>query len=254
MVTGEQAQVEGAENPVVETPEETPAPQEKTFTQEEVEAGLSRLREEEIKKYQGLQKVVSRKDQQIEQLKQSPKPQSKVTNKLIDEIEHLARNSDDGLASTNRIAALKQELVKEENIAQGEAFANDWHSKINQKIIDAGYDPNDDAFVDVEEAYQTAYYSHGKFELAEKKADRILKSLQPTKTEEKVETPPITPQKRTFSDEDLEEAERLINEKKGLSVSDSGRITSGIASREDLYAKARRGEMSDEDIKKHGLI
>ena len=136
--------------------EETETP--KTFTQEDLDAIVA----EKDKAYQGLQKVIARKDQELETRKTQPKVQGNAQAlKLL--TEELASQTDEygeGKSSSPRIEGKRQEMRK--------------------KAEDVGLDPDGEEFYPVVDAFHI-----GNLHEAERRISRILKRHE-TKKEKTV--------------------------------------------------------------------
>lgn len=163
-----------------EEEEQTPEPEveqetlTKTYTQED----LDNARLESQRQYQGLQKVVARKDREIADLRhKSPQASNKkVLAAVLDEMdkpqEELYQDSGRG----SRISQLRVDLEREEQLDKMNAYAQQERERINQIIEDAGFSPTDEAFEDVEDAYDLSMMD-GNFARAEKKARKIIGKL-----------------------------------------------------------------------------
>jgi len=195
-------------------------PETKSYTQEELDAFVEQAKQEEFQKYQGIQRTVAKKDQELEQLRrQAPQAIPNTTLKgIVDEIERLQTREDysPDPASQSRIAQLKGEIVREEQrvaqqqaYAQMDAIANQWRERLDQKIRDAGFDPSDDKFDGVNDAFTIANSVDGKFEKAEARLDRILGKAKPTQ-----ETKP--------KESEEEKINRLADEKYTQKLKDEG--------------------------------
>ena len=193
-------------------------PQPKTYTQEELDALLG----ERDKAYQGIQRVVSQKDRKIRELEAPRTQPSKATKVILEEME--ARQTEEGITNP-RIAQLRAEIAREEQAEGMETITREWRGKITDKIVNAGLDPSDEAFDDVWESFDVAYAIDGKFERADKKADRILAKVKPV---EKKETKPEDFDKR------LEEEKRKWMEEQGLLATDTGGPSAGAKRWEEV--------------------
>ena len=187
-IEGEQEQV--AE--ITELPEEeTPEPQEvKTFTQEEVDAIREEIKREEQRSIKGLQRVVSKKDQQIQELRRRPAHVEDTTTIELQlqsarDAEAERRTTDGEYAKKDpaiprleaelarRIAAQETAKMKDyrESIISGE------REKLETRITEAGFDPDDERFEDAFEMWDISKLD-GQFDRAHRKLDRILKTIK----------------------------------------------------------------------------
>ena len=201
-----------------QTPAEPPATepaspevQPQTFTKEEVAALLL----EKEKAYKGLQGVISNKDKQIDELRRRetvPAP-NKTMNAMLELLEKDEGGYSEDPIRQAKIKALKEQLTREEQLQAQENYIRTEKEKLNQKIRDAGFDPDDDAFLEVNDAFDLSTYD-GKFERAYKRADKVLKNLKPT---------PQSKEIKEIKPEDIEEAARKLLEEKGMLVSETGK-------------------------------
>jgi len=193
-----------------------------TYTKEQYDLLAQAIREEEQEKYKGIQRVVSQKDKEIQSLKTQPQnPQSGVTTGMIDLMKKQADGDPETLSNIRTLevqlaqerqnleAQQRQNAVLQENQAE--------KAKFDAKIIAAGFDPNDDLFIDVDESFEQASIVTGRFDLVERKLDRILKANK--KTTAKVET----------EKEKEERIERQVQEKYGLNTPEKVSPSAGSA-------------------------
>ena len=170
--------------PEAETTETT-----KTFTQEDLDAIVS----EKDKAYQGLQKVIARKDQELETSRKQPPTQSNTQAvKLLLELEEERANTPNELGEVRkpspRIAQLKAEVRRLEQQEAGKRYQAQLESKrdeIRRKAEEKGIDPDSAEFYPVVDAYYT-----GNFPEAERRLARIPakqeKEQKVGKTEEEI--------------------------------------------------------------------
>jgi len=227
--------------------EETPVEaQTKTYTQEELEAQIAQAKEEEQNKYKGYQRVVSAREREIERLKmQVAQPTSHADELLLEELE--ARQTE--LGETNpRIAKLRAEIAKEKQreaqqaqIQWQERMTQEWRDKFDQRIKEAGLDPDNEKFDDFHDAFEDAQ-EDGRFGKAERKLNRILA----TKPKEK----PVTDDKYAKL---LDEEKRKWMEEQGLLVTNAGGPSASSPSVKEATAKFARGELTEEQARKAGV-
>ena len=177
-------------------------------------------RSEAEEKYKGFQRTVSKRERENAELKkqlEQPNTSSSVgTQELM--LEMLKGQQGD--EPNPRVAQLESALaVEKQREAQNTAYkkqqagALDKRSELEQQIIDAGHDPDDEAFEEVFEAWEVANIMDGKFERADRKLARTLKNLKPQETTE-TQTPDI--------DKIREEVRRQVMEENGLLKTDTG--------------------------------
>lgn len=199
--------------PVVEL---TPEAQTKTYTQQELDVLVARAKQEEEDKYKGFQRVVSAREKEIETLKQKvaqPSRASKATEVILEELK--ARQAEEGIVNP-RIAQLEAEIAREKQLEWQTQVTQQYEARFNQRIKDAGLDPNDETLEDFRDALEDAK-EDGRFGKAERKLDKILTTIKPPEPKEKV----------TETEEDkfskrLEEAKRQWMEEQGLLKTETG--------------------------------
>jgi len=194
---GEQEQVaEIAELPVEQSEVGTPEPQVvKTFTQEEVDAIKAEIKREEQRSIKGLQRVVSKKDDVIRELKQRPSAPEDTTS--IEYILQMAKSNKGEYGENDPlIPTLEAELNRRKQVAKNaeietykESIITGEREKLEAQITEAGFDPEDERFEDAFDMWDVSKLD-GKFERAHRKLDRILKTvkLPEVKEESTVET------------------------------------------------------------------
>lgn len=172
------------------------------YSQSQVNAYLKEVQEEAKveawEKYQGIQRTLTEKDRKIKEYEANlqkptqPNVLSSLT-KITEELERQASQSDDPTAPT-RIAQLKAEIRKEEERVAYEAQVKQWQSSaamermnLEQRIKEAGFDPNDDMFADVFESWELSAILDQRYDRAERKLDRIIKKA-PKPEKKEVET------------------------------------------------------------------
>lgn len=213
MVKGEQKKVEQTPEGNLE-PETPPTePQTISMTREELDAKVAEAKAEAMKEYQGIQRIIAKKDQEIEYLRgQTSKPRTSTPayKALLDALEA----GQDALGEPNPKLTLAKQIIAEEEkreaqevvYRQQEAIANKAKDDLANKIKEANLNPEDEMFDDVWDAWDLSNALDGKFERAERKLSRILKNVKP-------------PEKK---EEDEEEIARKVLEKKGLLKSETG--------------------------------
>lgn len=182
-----------------ETPKEE-IQEEETPTQETVEDKLSKLEERLAKaeslaeeKDKGFRTLQQKYDRLYKSRTETPEDSSGITKKLTDEIEQLGKATyqDDPNAQA-RIIALKSEVANIERdqarkaqLKKQESLAQEARDELEDKIRDAGYDPDDENFDSVWDKWELASLADGKFERAENKLSRILSKMKPKEEEKK---------------------------------------------------------------------
>ena len=244
---------QAVENQTNENPMGTPGneTQEKTYSQEDLDAYLNAQKEEieataksvAWEKYQGIQKTLSEKDQIIKGFqagKTQPQTPSTLQQGMLELLKAQARESGDE-AQIARIATLEQAVTREASNLQYQGEVKKYQDEhethrgeLDRKIKEAGFDPNDDMFLDVTEALENAY-DHRNYGLVDRKLERILK----TNPKQKESKPEVETEEKM-----RERIERDVLEKHGLlkpeKVSPSG---SGKASYTLAEFRARETEI-----------
>lgn len=198
--------------------------QAKTFTQEDWDAAKAeleeRVRQEEFVKYQGLQKVISKKDAEIERLAKQPS-NTKTMTTVVDELERLSQSAyESDPASQARISTLKTQLAAEEQRAYQENIIHQNQERINQEIKSAGYDPTDDRFEGVWDMFEVASVD-GVFTRVDRKLEKVLNKIPVVKEETNV----VDIEK--LVEEKAEEKLRVKMEERGLLHTDLGGASGG---------------------------
>ena len=188
---GEEVEVkQSAEQPEGETP---PVAEAKTFTQEEVDTMIS----EKDKAYQGIQKVVGRKDRELDDLRrQQPKQVgSDDTSTLEIMLQDKKLQSQYG-ESDPMIRALENEITKRKAVAtQNQQYQawQDWkvaeREKRQHAIVDVGEDPDDPKFDTVWDSFAIGVNSpEADLSDTDKRLGRILgKPKGKTKSEDEAQ-------------------------------------------------------------------
>jgi len=183
--------VEEENQPVAEV-----TPQPEVITQEKYDADLKAAKEEAKEaaweKYQGIQKTIAKKDDEIRRLRETTVKPNGMTQILLDEMR--ARQVETG--ETNpRIAALEREIAQEklqeaENqrlATQTRIVAEEWE-ELESTAKEAGYDINDPKFNDIVKTFEEAKNT-GMFERAHRKMDRILRTTTKEPVKQTIEPP-----------------------------------------------------------------
>jgi len=199
---------------LTKTPE--PEPELKTYTQEEYDALQVQIKEEELAKYQGLQRVVSQKDQKIKELEaraiQPPttfRGGSKVGELLLQEMR--ARQTEYGEPNP-RIAELEAEIAKErqQELAEQQAQYRQLKETIDgyrKRTENIGLTEDDEEYWEIHDLV-----TEQKF----KRADIKLKKLEEAK---------VKPEPKSKETED-ERIERLAEEKLRAKMEEKGLLSS----------------------------
>jgi len=207
----------GKEEKVEEASEETKTEEEtqtRTFTQEELDAEREKARQEELGKYQGIQRTIAKKDGYIKQLEERLSYQPSTPQKGTDDT--LLTLLKEQFGDDPRIVRAIEEREVANTRAWMESQTAEARSKIMQKIIDAGEDPEDPKYFSVWDATEIAYLKDGKFDRAEKRLERIL-----PKAEKSVEVEPDETQFEEKYRKWLEVTGRLTSDTAGPSASSS---------------------------------
>lgn len=238
---GEQVKVEEVkqEQPIKETPPvepQTPAP-----TQEDIDTriaeALKKQDEEWQKKYQGLQKVINKKDRELSKRKAEPFREDTTDNTLKLWLQTKEQQEKASGEVDPMIPILRDELKKREWQAQQAKQMRDWQTAVDeqresviQQIEEAGLDPEDARFDPVWDKFEVAAYTTGDFSSVSKRLDRALKTIPPKPSEVKVEVKPEEKVEPQLTPEQLESIGRDYAVKKGWLKSPTD-IPSGAGTR-----------------------
>jgi hypothetical protein len=130
--------------------------------------------------------------------------------------------------------AQQQRFVYQEQVAAQE------RSKLEDKILEAGLTPDDEAFDDVWEAYDLSNAVDGKFDRAHRKLDRVLKSAKPTE-----ETKPIKQESEAEIRKRIEaEVRKQIMSERGELDVETGQPSGGAQSFRDIELGYNQGKVS----------
>jgi hypothetical protein len=232
-------ETEGNEGMVEEPTEAEPTDDASTETQTEpptqeqdVDALIAQAKAEVEaewqKKYQGLQKVVSKKDRELQKYKQpevsptqTPNTNLEAMKLVVSDLE--ARDAELGTVNP-RIAQIKQMIDEEEKRQVYEQQVVGWQrtvesarEKIEAQIEDAGLDPNDPKLDSVWDKFDIAAYQTGNFDAVNKRLERVLKSVKPKEEKEPV------------GEKDLEEkVKKLAEEEKKKWLIEQGYLSSDV--------------------------
>ena len=226
MPKGKEEKVEETiEVPEVEEHEgEKPEAQTPTFTQEEHD----RLKKEALdEQYRKLNKSLVEQGQEIRKLRDTAsRPPASMSNKAMRAmLEEMERPGEGGEPSP-RIAQLRQQLDREEQLEyQGKVSNEEWQ-KMTQKIFEANLNPSDEMFDSVIEAWEDGCET-GTFEKAHRRLDRILDKTKPVKFE-------TSEPEGDKLDKLIEERARKMLEDKGLLTSDTAGPSASSSHYEDL--------------------
>lgn len=167
----------------------------KAITQEDLEKMKTEMKAEAFKQYQGIQRVVSQKDDEIKRLKESLAKNTDFSTLIeVAERQAVANGDSETLA---KIAALKvaetekkRVLAIEAQLAQQQQLTEQKRVDLESRIRTAGQDPEDVKFDNVWLAWELAAKADGDFSRAEKRLDKLLAGAKPAEKpgEKKVET------------------------------------------------------------------
>jgi len=227
------------EENIVEQAQEavTVTEQPKTFTQEELDAIVAnKIAEEKAKSdeaYKGLQKVITKKDQEI-QSKKSDTSNLKILN-LLEELADAKSNDDfDAVKKIgDKIKATKSEFNR--NQAAEQLQAQGW--EIQNMITSAGLDSTAPEFEKMRQ-----FYAAGLVDLAKTEARETI-ARNTRKEEVKVEEK--KPEVKVKSEAEIEaEIEARILKKYNLTKQDTGTPSGMGATREKAHADYAAGRIT----------
>lgn len=214
-----------------EPKEKVDSEQKETLTRAEHESVMEqRLKEQ----YDKLNAVLSEKGAEIQKLKEGQMVQPPTSSMsptaiqiMLDEMKAQATELgqpnpriaqlEAALTVEKRKEAMRMQYARQEQVTKGEK------EKIEEKFKAKNLDPNDEAYADVWDAFELARNYTGDFDIAHRKADRILKKAKPKEEEEAKE-----------KDASKEEMKRKIYEEEGLLKSPSGGPSGATANWEEV--------------------
>lgn len=190
------------ENPTPENPEvgtqenETPK-----YTQEQLDAFTKAQREEFEKEkeegYKGIQRVLSEREREIEQLKSRTQGASTAPTSnqaMLELMEKKARDEGDTQMLAD-ISAIKVRTYQEQTLQSQQKKAEELRreteserGKVEARIKEAGLDPNDDTLDGVWDAFRFAEAVDGKWEVPNKRLDKVLSKTKKPVADETKET------------------------------------------------------------------
>lgn len=172
--------------------------------------------------YKGIQRTLSKKDTEIQELQKKLSQPSPTGSKFKETVLADMRARATELGEPNpKIAELETELAiekQQDNERRKDVITQGHREKFEQKIKDAGLDPDNESFDRVWDAVKIARSVDGKFEEAEARLDRVLAKVKPVKVESETED------KETKL---REEIEREVLEKHGLLKTETGGPSAG---------------------------
>lgn len=225
----------------VEEPEAEPKEQVDYDTK--LHEAIAQVKAESEKKYKSLQRVIDKKDKQIQKLSQ---PQSQSTKALEAMREELRANDPESpriQVIDAEIERIKKEGETLKQMREVEQYTEDWRTKLTGKIEEAGLDPEDDRFDDVWENFELHYQIDGKFDIAERKLDKILKGVNKVAEEPKKEEANL----EKILEERLKEEKRKWMEENGLTEKETG-LPSGTTR---TFTEEQIEAMSDKEYAKN---
>lgn len=247
-----------AEQPVVAQPETATVPvqAEKTYTQKELDTILAEAREREEARVKGLNKVVSKKDTEIEALRKSASPDAATLPLLRKMAQALEETIPSGYADDEgskkakaKLADIKAEIATMQantEKAKQEAIRDGMWNRIKE----LGLNPDPSA-EDYDERLDpiVAFWTAGNTQLAQQRLDKLSSRIEKEKAVKVVEQPkPISPTP------DLEkvkaELRAEIIKEYGLDKQNTGGPSAVSASRGELYKKYADGLISTADYMK----
>lgn len=191
------------------------------------------------------QATATRASQELKKLRELSTSGKKPTTQLLELYEEQFG------ADNPKVKDLKMQMTREEQIARQDQIAQDYKSKLQEKITTAGLNPEDEQFDVVWDAYDMAYSVDGKFDRAESRLDRILNKQG--KKESKSEN-----NDKSKPEINEEEIARKWLEKKGHLVSETGMPSASGGSFSDIEKKYIKGEVSldvyEAAAKKAGIL
>ena len=225
--TGAENQTEQAVAAQAEQPAGTAQAQERTYTQKELDTMLAQAKEREEARVKGLNKVVSKKDTEIEALKKgSGEVPLSILRKMATTLDKtLAAGYGDEeatRAAKSELASINKEITQIQaagELAKTEAIRDGMWNRIKELGLDPdpssdGYDERLDPIV--------AFWQTGNIQLAQQRLDKLATKIEKEKA---VETP-----KPVDRDKLKAEMRAEIIKELGLDKQDSGGVGGGVTS------------------------
>lgn len=244
-MAGKKEEKEQLEEPEKETPE--PDASTKTVSQEEIDALVATAAEkgkaEAWEEYQGIQRVVSQKDQRIKELEEREAQPSKSDDDLLQILIDERKGKPSEYGEADPLIPKLESIVSKRKQAQSQAQVATFNRKADAvyKRAEEAYGEDD---VDNLHSIRTLIRA-GDFDLAEKKLAKVTKK-EPPKKEEKQEVADDT-----FVSE---EAKRKWMEEHGLLESETGLPSASLGSKQEAMQKYISGEITSEEAQKRGVV
>ncbi len=213
-------------------PEVLPQKVETQYTEAQVQ---EMIKQAEDKQYAKLNQSLTKLGQENKKLRE--RGSSKVSPEFLTLMEQMATGeytNDPNFVA--KVKGLKEEETRKEALARMEQVTGEAREKIEQKIKDAGFELDDDAFDAVWLQFKYNAFADGKFEEAEAKLDKKLSKMKKPAKEPK-------PQ-------DVEEAARKILEEQGKLKTETG-LPSGVSSSfQEFESRYIKGEIPQDVYEK----
>jgi len=186
-------------------------------------------KEQELQKYRDmraeLDSVTKRNDVMLEML-------ADLVDRMEGEEEPPKRRR-----SEDYLAKLKREEPKQQTITPPEVMEAD--RMVRQAGLDWASSP--------ELATAQFHFMYGRNDEGLEEVRRVIGEKKPVET-------PKGKSIDELSDEEMEEIARKWQAKKGNLISDKGKDSAAVTSRGTLWERAARGQLSEEELRKHNLI
>lgn len=260
MVTDKSGNEESPEVKTEEEPKTQPEP--KVYNEEYLKQFEVQIRGEEARKHEEFRKAMGQKDKVIEgknkQLQElrartNQSEPTKRTSMLLEEIERMQRQSGDETISP-RIAQLRSELAREEQVVYQQNIINQEREKIESQIREANLDPEDSKFIEVWDAFDEAT-SNGLFQKAYRRLNKTLRDVPSAS-----DVPPKNEKIEDIVSKLVEEKLRKEYEKRGwldTSVNEPSASSQGSKKLRDAYIEDPNDSVTRqrylEDRRKRGI-
>ncbi len=151
----------------------------------------------------------------------------------------------------SEIAARRRVKQQEEQLAFQEQKESLWREKLENRIIEAGFDPEDERFADVWDDFERTNGIDGKFERDDRKLDRTLKNIKPTEKENKVEAKPVAKEttKQQFEKYYQERRKKELKEK-GVLETEIGSPAGGALPLQEIEKRYIESKVSMSEYEK----
>ena len=244
----EEAEIEiTEENPEEETPSPDTLPE--TYSKEAIDALIKDALAEQYSKLNKPMTTLGQENKRLrEQLSQPTTGRGKLDRIYLEDLK--ARQTEFGESNprlTSLISEAEREIIQQEQaevyktkVQAQQRTINTEREELEKRITDAGLSSSDEKLIDVWESFSVAETQTGDFTFANKRLDRIIKSVMPKEEKKEAKEP------------DVEEGVRKEMEKRGLLNTDTGGPSASAMSAQKAMQEYGAGNITAEEAKKRG--